>query len=84
MTIIRSRKARILEKAGLRYVAGWLPVDDAEAVAIKIAAAEKLVAAAVFHAVQPLAPSRIASAPVISSGPVPAGSAMNQSAIAGG
>ena len=24
MTITRPRKARILEKAGLRYVAGWL------------------------------------------------------------
>jgi len=46
MTITRPRKQRILEKAGLRYVAGWLPKDEAEDVAIKMAAAQKLVAAA--------------------------------------
>lgn len=32
MTLTRPRKARILEKAGLRYVAGWLPVKRAVAV----------------------------------------------------
>jgi len=32
MTLTRPRKARILEKAGLRYVAGWLPTALADAV----------------------------------------------------
>ena len=32
MTFTRPRKARILEKAGLRYVAGWLPAERAAAV----------------------------------------------------
>jgi len=32
MTITRPRKARILEKAGLRYVAGWLPAVNAASV----------------------------------------------------
>jgi hypothetical protein len=27
--MIRSRKARHLEKAGLRYVAGWVKAEDA-------------------------------------------------------
>lgn len=30
MTITRPRKARILEKAGLQYVAAWLPNQVAE------------------------------------------------------
>ena len=29
MTLVRSRKARILEKAGLRHVAGWLKAEEA-------------------------------------------------------
>jgi len=32
MTLTRPRKARILEKAGLRYVAGWLPAVTAASV----------------------------------------------------
>ena len=32
MTLTRPRKARILEKAGLRYVSGWLPADTAASV----------------------------------------------------
>ena len=31
MTLTRPRKARILEKAGLRYVAAWLPAAAADA-----------------------------------------------------
>lgn len=46
MTITRPRKARILEKAGLRYVAGWLPQEQAEAVIDKIEAAKPKVAEA--------------------------------------
>ena len=30
MTMTRPRKARILEKAGLQYVAAWLPAKTAE------------------------------------------------------
>ena len=44
MTLTRPRKARILEKAGLRYVAGWLDADEAQAVLIKIDAAKPRVA----------------------------------------
>ena len=30
MTLTRPRKQRIMEKAGLRYIAAWLPVELAE------------------------------------------------------
>jgi len=43
MKLTRPRKARILEKAGLRYVAGWLPVDMVDALQPEIAATEKTV-----------------------------------------
>lgn len=38
MSITRPRKKRILEKAGLRYVAGWLPKEQAEEVLSEISA----------------------------------------------
>lgn len=38
--MIRSRKARILEKAGLRYVAGWIDAKDAPATELQIDAAK--------------------------------------------
>lgn len=50
MTLVRSRKARILEKAGLRYVAGWVDAADARAVIDKIEAAKLRVEAAVLGA----------------------------------
>jgi hypothetical protein len=37
----RPRKARILEKAGLRYVAGWLPSAVAAAVQVDIELAQE-------------------------------------------
>ena len=40
MTLTRPRKARILESAGLRYVAGWLPAVIAASVQVEIEAAE--------------------------------------------
>jgi len=40
VTITRPRKARILEKAGLRYVAGWLPAAVADAVQADIELAQ--------------------------------------------
>ena len=43
MTITRPRKARILEKAGLRYVAGWLPEKQADEVSRQIKETEKQV-----------------------------------------
>ncbi len=43
MTITRPRKARILEKAGLRYVAGWLAKERAAAVQADIALSKKYV-----------------------------------------
>ena len=43
MTLTRPRKARILEKAGLRYVAGWLPVKQAVAVQDDIELAQETV-----------------------------------------
>lgn len=43
MTIVRSRKARILEKAGLRYVAGWLPVAQAQLVLEKYLIAQAVI-----------------------------------------
>ena len=50
MTLTRPRKARILEKAGLRYVAGWLPEADAADVAARITATEPAVEAALAPA----------------------------------
>jgi len=41
MTLTRPRKARILEKAGLRYVAGWLPTKRAAAVQADIELAQE-------------------------------------------
>jgi len=46
MNLTRPRKARILEKAGLRYVAGWLPVKQAVAVQDDIELAQESVALA--------------------------------------
>lgn len=46
MTLTRPRKKRILESAGLRYVAGWLPQKQAAEVLQQIKEAEKQVAAA--------------------------------------
>ena len=43
VSITRPRKARILEKAGLRYVAGWLPVKRAVAVQDDIELAQEAV-----------------------------------------
>ena len=43
MTLTRPRKARILEKAGLRYVAGWLPTKRAAAVQADIELAQEYV-----------------------------------------
>ena len=40
MTITRPRKQRILEKAGLRYVAGWLDEADAAKIGEQIEAAK--------------------------------------------
>lgn len=42
--LIRSRKARILEKAGLRYVAGWVREADAPAILDQIDAEKPAVA----------------------------------------
>jgi len=44
MTLTRSRKARILEKAGLRYVVVWLPADLADSLAPEIEKAEIIAA----------------------------------------
>ena len=44
MTLTRPRKARILEKAGLRYVAGWLPASLVDQLQPEIEAAEKTAA----------------------------------------
>ena len=46
MTLTRPRKARILEKAGLRYVAGWLPTERAAAVQDDIVLSEEYVSLA--------------------------------------
>lgn len=43
MTLVRSRKARILEKAGLRYVAGWLKDEAAKSVSEEIEATKAAV-----------------------------------------
>lgn len=40
MTLTRPRKARILEKAGLQYVAAWLPKQAAEDLQPEIKATE--------------------------------------------
>ena len=50
MTLTRPRKARILEKAGLRHVSGWLPIAVADAVQVEMEAAEKVVDAALAKA----------------------------------
>jgi hypothetical protein len=47
VTLTRPRKARILEKAGLRYVAVWLPSDLADSLAPEIEKA-KIIAADVI------------------------------------
>ena len=44
MTITRPRKQRILEKAGLRYVAAWLPADLVDSLAPEIEKAEIIAA----------------------------------------
>ena len=46
MTLTRPRKKRILEAAGLQYVAGWLPWEKAAEVAQDIKDAEPLIKAA--------------------------------------
>lgn len=43
MKLTRPRKARILEKAGLRYVAGWLPAVRAAAVQTDIELSQEYV-----------------------------------------
>ena len=45
--ITRPRKRRILEKAGLRYVAAWLPADMADSLAPEIEKAEIIAAVAI-------------------------------------
>ena len=50
MTLTRPRKARILEKAGLRYVAGWLPSAAASAVKADIELAQETVILALQNA----------------------------------
>jgi hypothetical protein len=42
MTLTRPRKARILERAGLRYVAAWLPADLVEELQPEIERAARL------------------------------------------
>ena len=44
MTLTRPRKARILEKAGLRYVAAWLPAELVDELQPKIEATQKTAA----------------------------------------
>jgi len=48
VTISRPRKGRILEKAGLRYVAGWLPAAAASTVQTDIELAQEHVALALL------------------------------------
>jgi len=43
MTLTRPRKVRILEKAGLRYVSGWLPAARAAACHADIELAQETV-----------------------------------------
>jgi hypothetical protein len=47
MALTRPRKARILEKAGLRYVAGWLPAALASAIQDDIQLAQEIVTLAI-------------------------------------
>ena len=47
--LTRPRKQRILEKAGLRYVAAWLPVDLADSLAPEIEKAEIIAADALAN-----------------------------------
>lgn len=47
MTLTRPRKARILEKAGLRYVAAWLPANTVEKLEPEIKQAEDAAKAAI-------------------------------------
>ena len=42
MSITRPRKARILEKAGLRYLAAWLPAETVEALHPEIKKADAI------------------------------------------
>lgn len=44
MTLTRPRKGRILEKAGLRYIAAWLPAETVEKLQPEIEIAEAIVA----------------------------------------
>jgi len=48
MTITRPRKQRILEKAGLRYVAGWLPAAAAATAQADIELAQETVTLALL------------------------------------
>jgi len=50
MTLTRPRKARILEKAGLRYVAGWLPSALADVVQADIELSQERVTLAISTA----------------------------------
>jgi hypothetical protein len=50
MTLTRPRKARILERAGLRYVAAWLPTDLVDDLQPKIEATEKTAAEILIEA----------------------------------
>lgn len=49
MTLTRPRKARILEKAGLRYVAAWLPAKTANDLTDVIAEGDKIAADALAN-----------------------------------
>lgn len=42
VSITRPRKARILEKAGLRYLAAWLPAETVEALHSEIKKADAI------------------------------------------
>lgn len=50
MTLTRPRKARILEKAGLRYLAAWLPAETVEKLQPEVEATERKVAATLKEA----------------------------------
>ena len=52
MTITRPRKQRIMEKAGLRFVAAWLPFAVADALQPEIDAADKIAVAALNNVEQ--------------------------------
>lgn len=53
MTITRPRKARMLEAAGLQYVAGWLVKDKAQEVIAQIDAEKPNVAAIIEKQITP-------------------------------